>query len=86
MFLQKDIRVQSIKFNIRTATVGGINQNGVVTFGKICHLPRAETAVICTVIKRATGAREGRPQYPYLETQLHCGTGKVGVSQRKSCR
>ena len=53
--------LQSIKFNIRTAIVGGINQNGIVKFGKICHLPRAGTALVCTVIKRATGARVGRP-------------------------
>ena len=47
--------------NTSTATVGRINQNGIVTFGKICHLPHAGTALICTVIKRATGARAGRP-------------------------
>ena len=61
MFLQKDI--QSIKFNTSTATVGRINQNGIVTFGKICHLPRAVTALICTMIKKVTGARAGRSQY-----------------------
>ena len=51
MFLQKDTS---------RATVGRINQNGIVTFGKICHLPREGTALICTVIKKATGARAGR--------------------------
>ena len=61
MFLQKVYRVQSIKFNTSTATVGRINQNGIVTFGKICDLPRAGTALICTVIKKATGARAVRP-------------------------
>ena len=67
---RKMYRVQSIKFNTSTATVGRINQNGIATFGKFCHLPRAGTAMICTVIKRATGARAGRPQYPYFETQI----------------
>ena len=55
------VYMQSIKFNTSTATVGRINQNGIVTFGKICHLPRAETAFMCTVIKKATCARAGRP-------------------------
>ena len=50
-----------IKFNISKAIVGRINQNGIVMFDKICRLPRACTALICTVIKRATGARAGRP-------------------------
>ena len=56
MFLQKDIPcTQSIIFNTSTVTVGCINQNGIVTFGKICRLPRAGTALICIVIKRALG-------------------------------
>ena len=42
-------------------TVGHINQNGIVTLGKICHLPRVGTALICTVMKRATGAPGGKP-------------------------
>ena len=46
---------------LNSITVGRINQNGIVTFGKIWHLPRAGTALIYTVIKRATGARVGRP-------------------------
>ena len=57
----KRYTVYSLKFNIRTATVGRINQNRIVMFGKICHLPHAGTALICSVIKMATGARAGRP-------------------------
>ena len=37
----------SLKFNTSTATVGRINRNGIVTFGKICHLSPARTALIC---------------------------------------
>ena len=48
----KRYTVYSLKVNTSTATVGRINQNGIVTFGKICHLPRAGTALICTVIKK----------------------------------
>ena len=44
--------VYSLKFNTSTATVGRINKNRIVTFGKICHLPHAGTALICTVIKK----------------------------------
>ena len=39
----------------------GINKNGIVTLGKIRRLPRGGTVLICTVIKRAPGAREARP-------------------------
>ena len=54
--------MQSMSFSfIYFENVGRINQNGTVTFGKICHLPRAGTALICTVIKRATGAWAGSP-------------------------
>ena len=53
--------MQSIKFNTSLATVGGINQNEIVTFDNICHLPHAETALICTVIENAKGAGMGSP-------------------------
>ena len=56
-----EVSIQCIKFNISTAIVGRINQNGIVTFDKMCHLPRAGMALICTVIKMTTGARAGRP-------------------------
>ena len=45
----------------RQQLIGRINQNRIVTFGKICHLPRAGTALIYTVIKRVTGSRAGKP-------------------------
>ena len=54
---KKIYRILPIMFNISMVTVGCINQNGIVTFGKICHMPRAGTALICTEIKRAR--REG---------------------------
>ena len=77
-------RVQSIKFNISMATVGRINQNGIVTFGKICHLPRGGTALICTMIKRATGAQAGRPYLIFLFQNSAPGeTGTVRVSRKK---
>ena len=43
----KRYTVYSLKFNTSTATVGRINRNGIVTFGKTCHLPSAGTALIC---------------------------------------
>ena len=48
---------------------GRINRNGIVTFGKICHLPRGGMALICTVIKglQVLG-REGLNTH--FETQL----------------
>ena len=64
MFLQKGIPCTVIKFYISMAIAGRMNQNGIVTFGKICHLPqlpRAGTALVCTVIKRTAGAEAGRP-------------------------
>ena len=64
--------VQSIKFNIRTATVGGggggINKNGIVTLRKIRRLPRGGTVLISTVIKRASGAR-ARPYTHFQWTE-----------------
>ena len=79
-------RIQSIKFNISTAIVGRINQNGIVKFGKICHLPRAYTALICTVTKITTSARTGRSLYPYFQNPASGETGTIAVSQGKSCR
>ena len=52
------------------ATVGHINQNGIVMFGKICYLPCAGMTLICPVIQKATGAQAGRAYYPYFEAQL----------------
>ena len=51
----------TVTVNTSTATVKRLNQNRIVMFGIICHLPCAGTALICTVIKRATSARAGRP-------------------------
>ena len=57
---KKIYRVQSTKFNISTATVGRINQNGIVTFGKTSHLPHAGTALICTVINKGYRCSGGK--------------------------
>ena len=46
---------------LNSISAGRINQNRIVTFGKISHLPLAGTALICTMIKITTGAGTGRP-------------------------
>ena len=48
---------------------GGINKNGIVTLGKIRRLPRGGTVLICTVIKRASGARAARPYTHFQWTE-----------------
>ena len=73
--------MQSTKFNTSMATVGNVNQNGIVMFGKNCHLPRAVRALICTMIKRATGARVRQP-YISVSKLSFWRTRTVG-SQRK---
>ena len=75
--------MQSIKFNTSKATVGRINQNGIVRFGKICHLPRAGTALVCTVIKKATGARAGRPYIPISKLSFWQNWYSRGLKEKK---
>ena len=52
-------RLNSISEQQQLGGGGAINKNGIVTFGKISHLPRGGTVLICTVIKRASGAQAG---------------------------
>ena len=80
--LKKIYRVRSIKFHINTAIVGRINQNGIVTFGKICHLPRVGTTLICTVIKGTTGARAGGP-IPISKPSFRQNWYSRGLTEKK---
>ena len=76
-------RVQSIKFNISTAIVGGINHNGIVTFGKICRLPSAGTALICIVIKRLQVLGRGGLNIPISKPSFRRHWYSRGLTEKK---
>ena len=78
------INFENVPSKRYTAIVGRINQNEFVTFGKICHLFRAGTALNCTVIKRTIGAQAGRLEYPYFESQLPAKMVQLGPHRDKA--
>ena len=55
----------------------------IVTFGKMCHLPHAGTALICTVIRMTTGARAGRPCIPISKPSFRRNWYSTGLTEKK---